>query len=205
MTLALLLAVALSAEPVDAPIRVGPGAQQVLKVSGLVRLAIADPTVADVTVTRSDELLILGRRTGRTTLTLWTRGKTITRPVIVDDGKFNEVCALIKEKVETTLKCEVYGDKLVIDGVVDSVDDFSRLRSIVADYPNVKLLVKLNPLALPALANVINTALKKAGLQNASVKVLGNRLVLEGSVSDEQERKKAQMIAESYYSDFAAK
>jgi len=205
MTLAILFAVALCAEPADAPIRVGPGAQQVLKIAGLVRVAVADPSIADVTVTTKDELLILGRRTGRTTLTLWARGKTSTRPVIVDDGKFAELTALIKEKVDPTLKCEVYGEKLVVDGIVDSVDDYNRLRSIVADYQNVKLLVKLNPQALPALASVINAALKKAGMQDAAVKVLGNRLVLEGSVTDEQERAKAQMIAQSYYSDFAVK
>ncbi len=203
MTLAILVAVALCAEPSDAPLRVSPGMQEVLKVPGLTRAAVADPTVADVTAPGGDELLVLGHKPGRTTLTLWMKGKKpVTRMVIVDDGRFAELAQMVKEKVDPTLKAEVFGDKLVIDGTLDSVDDYQRLKTLVGDQPNVKLLVTLSPRALPALASAINAEFRRQGLANATAKALGGRLVLEGSVSDEKERAKAQLIAEGYYAQF---
>lgn len=209
MNLALLAAVVLCAEPSDSPIRVGVGTQEIVKSPGLTRAALADPAVADVTVTNAatGELLILGKKAGRTTLTIWTKGrsKPASRPIIVDDGKFAELAQLVKEKVDPTLKCEVYGERLVIDGELDSVEDYQRLKTLVAEQAGVKLLVRLNPMALPALAAAINAELRKHGLANATAKAVGNRLVLEGSVTDEKEREKAQLIAESFYSDFSGK
>lgn len=207
MNLALLAAVVLCAEPADPPIRVGVGTQEIVRSPGLVRAALADPGVADVNVVdaAAGEILILGKRSGRTTLTIWTRGKSrpSTRTIVVDDGKLAQLSQLVKEKVDPTLKCEVFGGKLVIDGELDSVEDYQRLKTLVSDQPDVKLLVKLNPLALPALAAAINAELRRQGLVHATAKAVGNRLVLEGSVADEEERAKAQLIAESLYSGFS--
>ncbi|MGC4122690.1 MAG: hypothetical protein QM765_50590 [Myxococcales bacterium] len=111
----------------------------------------------------------------------------------------------MKEKVDPTLKTEVFGQHLVIDGQLDTVEDYQRLKALTADYANVKLLVKLSPSAMNIVAGQINLELKKQGISSAQAKVMGGRLVLEGSVQDEAERAKAQMIAESYYSDFGKK
>jgi len=210
MNLALpaLVALCAAAEPSDMPVRVSPGMQEVLKVPGLTRAALADPTVADVTVTGPGELLILGKKQGKTSLTLWTKAnkaRPTTRMIYVDDGKFAELSALVKEKVDPTLKTEVFGGSLVIDGQLDTVEDHQRLRALVADYPNVKLLVKLSPSAMNIVAGRINGELRRQGISGAQAKVMGGRLVLEGSVQDEAERAKAQMIAESYYADFGRK
>lgn len=209
MTLTILAAVVLcaAAEPAEAPVRVSPGMQEVLKIPGLTRAALADPSIADVTVTGPGELLILGKKQGKTSLTLWTKSKAkpTTRMIYVDDGKFAELAALVKEKVDPTLKAEVFGDKLVVDGQLDTVEDYQRLKALTADYANVKLLVKLSPSAMNIVAGQINLELKKQGINSAQAKVMGGRLVLEGSVQDEAERAKAQMIAESYYSDFGKK
>ncbi|HEY3451875.1 MAG TPA: pilus assembly protein N-terminal domain-containing protein [Myxococcales bacterium] len=208
MNLALVLAVVLSAEPSEAPVRVSPGMQEVLKVPGLTKAALADPTIADVTVTGPGELLILGKKQGKTSLTLWTKAtknKPATRMIYVDDGKFAELSALVKEKVDPTLKTEVFGDKLVIDGQLDTVEDYQRLKALTADYSNVKLLVKLSASAMNIVAGQINGELRRQGISGAAAKVMGGRMVLEGSVQDEAERAKAQMIAESYYADFGKK
>lgn len=202
-----LVAVVLSAETPEAPIRVSPGMQQVVKIPNLIRAALGNQAVADVAVTGAGELLVLGKAQGKTNLTLWIKGKKqpVTRLIYVDDGKFAELSALVKEKVDPTLKTEVFGDKLVIDGTLDTVEDYQRLKTLVADYPNVKLLVTLSVSALNIVAGQINAELRKQGLNAATAKVMGGRLVLEGAVQDEAERAKAQMIAESFYADFARK
>jgi Flp pilus assembly secretin CpaC len=206
--LVLVALVVLHADPAeDAPVRVSPGMQQVLKIPGLQRVALGNEAIADVTTTASGELLVLGKKEGRTNLTLWIRGKAkpITRTIVVDSGKFAELEKLVKEKVDSTLKTEVFGDKLVIDGTLDSVEDFRKLKLLVADYQNVKLLVRLSPGAINVVVAQINAELKKQGITTATAKVLGNRIVLEGGVADAEERNKAQMIADSFYADFSNK
>ncbi|MGC4122691.1 MAG: pilus assembly protein N-terminal domain-containing protein [Myxococcales bacterium] len=95
MNLSIVLAVALcaAAEPSEAPVRVSPGMQEVLKVPGLTKAALGDPAIADVTVTGPGELLVLGKKQGKTSLMLWTKAKPnkpTTRMIFVDDGKFAE-------------------------------------------------------------------------------------------------------------------
>ena len=199
--LVLLLAVSLGAEAEAPAIRVSPGAQKAVQVPGLERVAVADPEVADVTLTGDRELLVLGRKPGQTSLTLWVKGRPTTRLVVVDDGRLGALAALIKQKVNPSLRCEVVAEKLVVDGLLDSVEEYGRLKSIAADNPEVKLLVRLDPRVLPAVAQAISAAMHKHGLKNARAVVYGQRIVLEGAVADEEEKRRAQFIADSLYKD----
>jgi hypothetical protein len=201
---ALTLCLMLGAEPEQESLRVAPGAQQVLRIEGLVRVAVGDPEVADVRVTGASEVMIVGRRSGRTSLTIWTRrGEPQTRTVVVADDRLASLAAAIREKVGGALVLTVLDDKLVVDGMLHSVEDWQRLKTLVEGEPGVKLLVRLDPAVLPALAKQITAALRRAGLGNATAVAVGSRIVLEGSVADEAELKKAQLIADAYYSDFA--
>lgn len=199
--LALSLAVALCASPNESTIRVSPGRQEVLKVPGIVRVALGDEAVADVRVTGGNELLISGRQRGRTSLLLWTRGasKPVSRTIVVDDGKTDELSKMVHELVNPSLRVETFSDKVVIDGSVDSMHELRRLHTLVGDDPNVKLLVRLNPAVIPYIAAQINDAFQRNGLMNARANVVGSKIVLEGSVSDSSERQKAQNIADAYY------
>lgn len=199
--LALLLVVSLGAQPDESAIRLSPGVQKVLQVPGLQRVAVADPEVADVTVTGGRELLVLGRKQGQTSITLWVRGKPTTRLVLVDDGRLAGLAALIKEKVNSSLQCDVVQDKLVVDGLLDSVEEYGRLKTIVGDDPEVRLLVKLNPLVMPAVAQAMTDTFRKHGLENVRAVAYGQRIVLEGSVADAEEKARAQLIADSLYKD----
>ncbi len=205
--LSLSLQLVLAAEPVEQTIRVSPGTQQVIKIPGLTRVALADPTVADVNVTGAGELLVLGKRQGRTSMTLWVAGQKgiLTRTIAVDDGKFAELEALCREKVNPSIKFLTAADKVVVEGTLDSMEEYRRLKVIVGDDARIKLMVRLNPRLLPAIANAINEALKKAGLSSAKAVVMGQKIVLEGSVADAEENKRAQLIADSYYQDLAGR
>jgi osmotically-inducible protein OsmY len=79
------------------------------------------------------------------------------------------------------------------------------VRSLVAGRSEVKLLVGLDArviqAALTTTAEQINTALKRNGITAAKAVVVGQRILLEGSVSDEAERDKAQRIADAFYSE----
>ena len=188
-----LLTLALAAEPV----RLSPGAQEVLRVGTITRVGIGDPNVVDVTPTARGELLVTAKSRGRTTLTLWTGKGLETRQVIVDDGRASELGKLIKTLVNPSLKVEEYAGVTIIDGTLESPAEVRRLAELVGSDGNVKILARLDPRVLPAVAQNITAALHREGLTNARAAVLGSKLVLEGSVADEREREKAQLIADS--------
>jgi pilus assembly protein CpaC len=199
---ALLVAAVFAASADAEPVHLHPGSQSVLRVAGFTRVAMGDPEVADVHVTAPGELLLLGRHRGRTSLTLWVNGKPSTRSVIVDDGSGDDLARLIHDLVNPSLKIRTFESGLVVDGVVDSLEELHRLQRMVGDDPRVKLLVHLDPAALRAVAENITQALQRNGLHEARATVVGSRILLEGAVTDEGERAKAQTIADSYYSGF---
>jgi Flp pilus assembly secretin CpaC len=196
--LAFLMVVTAEGEPV----RLRPGGQSVLKVPGLTRVAIGEKDVADVRVTGAGELLLLGRHAGRTTITLWAQGRVATRTLIVDDGATDELARLVHDLVNPTLKVQSFEDRIVIDGTVDSLEELHRLERLVGEDPRVKILVQLDATAIRALAETITQALHRSGLPEAHATAVGQRILLEGAVSDGAEREKAQDIADAYWAGY---
>lgn len=193
MLITALLTLCLSAEPV----RLAPGTQEVLKVS-VSKVGVGDPNVVDVTPTQKGELLLTAKARGRTTLTLWTAKGIETRQVVVDDGRTSELGRLIKTMVNPALRVEEFAGQTVIDGLLESPEELRRLRKLVGDDGNVKILARLDPRVLPAVAQNITAALHREGLKNAQAICIGQQLILEGSVADEREKQKAQLIADAY-------
>jgi hypothetical protein len=192
-----LLVVALMANP--EPIRLSPGGQEVLRIPGLTRIALSKEDIADVKVLNNGELLLLGKQKGRTTITLWVNGRVSSRAVVVDDGRSSEIARMIHDSVSPALKVEEFNGRVVVDGVVDSVEDLERLKLLVGRESNVTLLVTLNPRVLPVVAELITTQLHREGIKGARAVCVGGKIFLEGSVSDQAESQKAQLIADAIY------
>jgi Flp pilus assembly secretin CpaC len=169
-------------------------------VQGLAKVGVGDPNVVDVTISKGD-LILTARSRGRTTLTTWSARGVETRQLIVDDGRTSELGRLIKTTVNPSLRVEEFNGQTVIDGMLDSPDELKRLRTLVGSDANVKILARLDPRVLPAVAQNITAALHREGLKDAHAACLGQTLVLEGSVADERELQKAQLIADSYAGD----
>lgn len=200
--LALCVLVSLSAAPDT--VRLAPGMQLTLKQPGLTKVAVANPEVADVRATGSSgELLLIGKQKGRTNITLWLKGgKQLTRTVIVDDGRSSEIAKMIHELVNPVLDVQTFNGQVIIDGTLDSMEEYNRLHKLVGDDPNVRILAKLNPRVLPFVASQITQAFRKEGIREATAVAVGGRIILEGSVADEEERRKAETIAAAYYAGF---
>lgn len=189
-----LLLVLTAAEPV----RLSPGTQEVLRVGTVSRVGVGDPNVIDVTPTARGELLLTAKGKGRTTLTLWTGRGVETRQVIVDDGRSSELGRLIHTMVNPGLRIEEAAGLTVVDGLLESTEELRRLRELVGGDGSVKILARLDPRVLPAVAANITAALHREGLAHAEVTCIGQTLFLEGSVADDRELQKAQRIADSY-------
>ncbi|MEW6431514.1 MAG: pilus assembly protein N-terminal domain-containing protein [Myxococcota bacterium] len=195
MVSALLVLAVVAADPVV----LSPGEQSVLRVPGITRIAVGDPTVADVTPTAKGELLVLGKKLGRTTLTLWSARGLETRQLVVDDGHASELGVKLKQLVSPSLRVEKFAGYTVVDGTLDSVEEWSRLNALVGGDPNVKVLARLNPRVLPVVAQRITAAFHKAGLAQARAECVGQTVFLEGSVADEVELQRALLIANALY------
>jgi hypothetical protein len=187
-----LLALVLAADPVH----LSPGTHEVLKVPGVTRIGVGDAEVVDVTPTSRGELLLTAKRRGRTTLTLWTARGLETRQVVVDDGRTSEVGRQVRALVNPSLRVEELAGRTIIDGTLDSPEELRRLRGLVGSDPNVVVLARLDPRVLPAVAQNITAALHREGMKDARVTCVGQTLFLEGSVADERELRKAQLIAD---------
>ncbi|MBN1206910.1 MAG: pilus assembly protein N-terminal domain-containing protein [Myxococcaceae bacterium] len=204
----LLLAVLLATLPARAeqpPVQLAPGEQKVIDVPGIRRVAVAAPDVADVKVVGKSQLLIVAQRRGRTALTVWTRKGQLQHTLVVEPPRAEELARELRALGFPELEVRTVGDRVVVDGHVDSLQDMKTLRALVSGLSSVTLLVRVDgqvvKAALTNTAEQINAALKRSGILSARAVVLGQRIVLEGSVSDEAERDKAQRIADTFYED----
>lgn len=90
------------------------------------------------------------------------------------------------------------GDRLIITGNMEDVQEFLKLRQIIKtiDFPISNFII-LQPERLRVLADVISNELMDAGIR-VSVKAMGNVIFLEGVVPDIQTKRKMLSIVEAY-------
>lgn len=72
--IAALLAVFATTAFAQRPLQLAVGAQKTLSLPGLQRVALGDPSVADVKTLGNSELLVIGVSAGHTTLLVWKTG-----------------------------------------------------------------------------------------------------------------------------------
>ncbi len=195
----LLAAVAMGQESGNT-VSLGVGTQKVLSISGIQRVAIGDPSVADVKALGSNQLLVIGQGEGRTTLLVWkSNGQRLSYMVVVSKKDVGELTAEIKKLLgeREGITIRQVGDRIYLDGYAYTTEDNERVEQIVNLYPNVKSFVKIAPNAKKLVASNLNAALQKAGLKNVQANVVGTTIFLEGSVESQQDLQKAEMITKA--------
>ena len=177
------------------------GTQKVLTCAGVTHVAVADPKVADVRALGAEQILVVGLAKGESGLLLFREGRSPAAYTlrVVGQGMcgFDEVSHLLGPGHRVDVR--VVGDRLFIDGEVGSLDELERLTTLLELYPLVKNLAHLDPKVVRSTIDAINDALARAGLKNVRASVAGDRLVVEGAVADEQEQRKAQVMADSMF------
>ncbi len=200
-----VLLLPLAASAAEPRVELAPGTQTVLDFPSIRRVAVANPTVADVKVVGKGQLLVIASQRGTTALTVWTDSGPQQRTIVVAPPRVEELARELKALGFSSLEVRAIGENVVVDGQVDSFGDLQTIRRAVDGLSYVKLLVRVDAKAIQAALSVtaeqINTALKRSGITSATAVVVGQRILLEGSVSDEAERHKAQRIADSYYEE----
>ena len=168
------------------------------------KMALGDPTIADYVVQRnaSDgaEILINGKSPGITNLIVWdmqgNQRDVISVNVLVRDVKayLQQIKAMIGH-VEG-LRFRLAGGKLFIEGQVTTTRERDLINKVVADSPQVIKLFTLSPVSLKVIAEAVQQHLNRPTIK---VRPVGQRIVLEGVVYNDQEKKRAEKLARLYY------
>lgn len=155
----------------DNNIQVNTGEAVTLAVENVVKLAVADPAVADIVSLSDRELSIIGKRVGTTTLTIVRAEGSPTQIYRIEVG--NDAAASIIRKVVSApgINVRVVGDTLVLDGMVDDELDAQRAAAVAGAYYKdrvVNLIEIQKPRQIKIrtrVAEVNVTAVKNMGLQ----------------------------------------
>lgn len=181
-------------------IALGVGTQKVINVPGIARIAIGDPSIADVKALGGSQLLIVGQGEGSTTLLIWkSNGARLSYLIRVRKEDPNKVIEEIKRLLgdREGITIRMVGDRIYLDGYAYTTEDHDRVEQIVNLYPNTKSFVKVAPNAKKLVANNLNAALQRAGLKNVQANVVGTTIFLEGSVESQQDLQKAELITKA--------
>jgi pilus assembly protein CpaC len=181
----------------DQKVVLGVGTQKVIKVAEIARVAIGDPSVADVKPLGSSQILVVGLAEGRTTLLVWnSKGSRLSYLVSVQkqdpEGVLQDIRTLLGDRKGVSVR--MVGDRIYLEGLTDTSEDQERVDRILGLYPQVKSFVKPSPNARKLTANSLNAALQRAGMKNVQVSVTGSTLFLEGSVESQQDLQRAELI-----------
>lgn len=201
VTLGLLVLVA-PARARQRTIRLSQGDTTVLPGASVTKVVATDPDVLEVRTLDNDKILLYGRSEGRAGLTIW-RGKRVEKIKVVVSGtqveRFLTACSSLLGEACTFLKASSIEGRVVVVASVTDVETHDKIRKIMRAFKKVRFQVDVEPKVLDVLVPVINDELKKAGFDKAHVTRVGRRLLLQGNVASEEERRLAQIIVEEYY------
>jgi pilus assembly protein CpaC len=170
LALALFVSASANAQSENA-IQVNVGESITLAVESVGKIAIADPTIADIVSLSEKEISVIGKKVGATTLTIVrTEGKS-TQIFRVEVGNDSAVSVIRKVVGSKNINVRVIGDTIVLDGKVADELEYQRAAAIAMAY-NKDKVVNLLEIERPRqikirtrIAEVSMDAVKHLGLK----------------------------------------
>ncbi len=180
------------------------GEQRIMAVPGLVKVSASGTGVADVEPLGGERFILYARGEGRAGLGVFRKGKPVEMWEVIVRGRKAErlkaSCSdLFGKESCANLKIVSAGDSVVLSGQIRDLETYHKVRKLKRAFPDLVLMVEVESRVLDALVEVINQELERAGLEKARVTRVAQRLILEGTVADERERRKAGLIVEAVY------
>lgn len=121
-------------------ITVDAGNSTVIKVPGLIRIAVGNSQIIKAKSIGTNEILIFGMSKGSTTLDTWKKGgqRSSYKVTVLPSGLsvlLNDVSKMLKPI--SGASASIVGEQVVIEGENLSDSDRSRIRSITKKYPDI--------------------------------------------------------------------
>lgn len=154
--LVLCLAAAAPGQAADS-LAVAVNQSRVLSFSGVERVAVANPDIADVLVVSGSEVLLVGKAPGATTLQVWSAGGRSAYLVEVaaeDTQSANEIKAILGYE---NIRVSKVGKTIILEGKVSDQYQKTRAEAVAAAYGEkiVNLLELTKPVQVKIEAKVI--------------------------------------------------
>lgn len=135
------------------------------------RIAIGDDNVADFRVLESRrEVLILGRRPGQTSLTIWDQQGVVQREISVrvrpSSGSARQIIDELEQLIGGIegLEYREVGGTVWLEGEVLTERDLERIGKVLESYPEVRSLVELSPITAQMMDRAEADAIKTVQL-----------------------------------------
>lgn len=139
-----LLSCMLVAVPVLAGnMTVGVNQSHMIDAAGVNQVAIANPEIADVIVVAPGEVMLIGKKPGTTSLSLWRYGSRSDYTVVVDgsdDGTAGIVQSVLKYP---DVHVSMAGGKIILEGMVENQYERTRAELIASSYGTVTNLLQM--------------------------------------------------------------
>lgn len=147
---------------------------RILQFSGVERVAVANPDIADVVVVSSSELLLVGKTPGATTLHVWSHAgrSSYLVEVAADDAPIaNAIKAILGYE---NIRVSKIGKTIILEGKVSDQYQKSRAEAVAGAYGDkvVNLLELTKPVQVKIEAKVIEINREKE--KNLGIKWSGN-------------------------------
>ena len=152
---------------------VGINQSRVLDAGGVNQVAIANPNIADVIVVAPGEVMLVGKKAGTTSLSLWRYGTRYDYTVVVD-GNDNGLAANIESVLKyPDVHVSVVGSKVILEGMVENQYEKNRAEMVAASYGEVTNLLQMrHPKQVRIESRVIEISTDK--VKNLGI-ALGNK------------------------------
>ncbi len=174
-----------------------------LKVRNAERVVVAAPDIADVNLITRNELMIIAKKIGETTISVWDARGFTTYRVVVISGPVPDVAKAVTEALrEPNVQVKVVGEAVVLEGRVKTEAEKARAESIASGFGKkvVNLLTVEQPTTPPLSATqVLEAQLREAFRElPVVVKVIDKDTVLiEGTVANQLEFRRLEAIAKA--------
>lgn len=166
----LALVVGAQAQTTGKLIQVNVGESTILKVEGVIKLAVADPGIADVAPLTEKEVSIIGKKVGATTLTIVPGEGKESETYRVEVGNDTVIGTIRRAIAPASINVRMIGDTLLLEGEVADELESQRAEMVAKAFKPqvVNMLEVKNPRQIKIrvrVAEVNSEATRKIGFR----------------------------------------
>ncbi len=174
-----------------------------VKVRNAERVVVAAPDIADVNLITRNELMVIAKKIGQTTISVWdARGFNTYRVVVTATPAPDVVQAIAEAIQEPNVQVKMVGETIVLEGRVKTEDAKKRAESIAKSFGKqvANALTVEEPAPQPSETQILEAQLREA-LKSLPVVVKAiNRdtVLIEGTVANQYELNRLEAIAKAF-------
>jgi pilus assembly protein CpaC len=174
------------------------GDSKIITLPNISKASIAEPNIADIINLSKSEIFVLAKNLGTTDLYIWSENKRYSYKVIVRNDSLQNK---IKQSIGQNVDVIVAKNMIILKGVVKSDGEKKAAEEIAKVYSDkVTNLLRIAP--RETSKNEYLTQEEEVeeliNLKNVRVKIRGDKLILDGTVNNQNEHERALKIAKVY-------